>query len=137
MIIRRYSELITLHSFEDRLNYLNLQGLVGEETFGCHRYLNQMFYRSYEWKRIRDTVIIRDMGKDLAMDGYEIYGKILVHHMNPLSKDDIISANDLVINPEYLITTCKATHDLIHYGNPQSITKISVRKPNDTCPWRK
>lgn len=136
--IKTYSELISLTTFEDRYNYLRLDGNVGEETFGFDRYLNQKFYTSQEWKSIRDKIIIRDGGYDLGMEGYEIYGRILIHHMNPITKEDIQNRTDMLLNPEYLISTCKRTHDAIHYGG---IDLISNQLPierfkNDTCPWR-
>lgn len=138
-IIRTYSKLITLPTFEERFEYLRLDGVVGEETFGFDRYLNQEFYqRSQEWKRIRDFVIIRDQGCDLGIEGREIYGKILVHHMNPISKEDILNRSDFLLNPEYLICTLKSTHDAIHYGDENLLMKGPVvRRANDTCPWRK
>lgn len=137
--IKIYSELITLPTFEERYRYLKLDGVVGEDTFGFDRYLNQEFYqRDQEWKRIRDFVIIRDQGCDLGIEGREIRGKILVHHMNPITKDDILKRSDFLLNPEYLICTLKSTHDAIHYGDENLLMKGPVeRKPNDTCPWRK
>lgn len=139
MNIRTYSELITLPTFEERYRYLKLDGVVGEDTFGFDRYLNQEFYqRDQEWKRIRDFVIIRDQGCDLGVEGREIRGKILVHHMNPITKDDILKRSEFLLNPEYLICTLKSTHDAIHYGDENLLMKGPVeRKPNDTCPWRK
>lgn len=139
MNIRTYSELITLPTFEERYRYLKLDGVVGEDTFGFDRYLNQEFYqRDQEWKRIRDFVIIRDQGCDLGVEGREIRGKILVHHMNPITKEDILKRSEFLLNPEYLICTLKSTHDAIHYGDENLLMKGPVeRKPNDTCPWRK
>ena len=139
MNIRTYSELITFPTFEERYRYLKLDGVVGEDTFGFDRYLNQEFYqRDREWKRIRDFVIIRDQGCDLGVEGREIRGKILVHHMNPITKDDILKRSEFLLNPEYLICTLKSTHDAIHYGDENLLMKGPVeRKPNDTCPWRK
>lgn len=139
MNIKTYSELITLPTFEERYRYLKLDGVVGEDTFGFDRYLNQEFYqRDQEWKRIRDFVIIRDQGCDLGVEGREIRGKILVHHMNPITKDDILKRSEFLLNPEYLICTLKSTHDAIHYGDENLLMKGPVeRKPNDTCPWRK
>lgn len=137
--IRTYSELITLPTFEERYEYLRLDGVVCEETFGFDRYLNQEFYqRSQEWKRIRDYVIIRDQGCDLGIEGREIRGKILVHHMNPITKDDILQQSRFLLDPEYLICTLKSTHDAIHYGDENLLMKGPIeRKANDTCPWRK
>ena len=139
MNIKTYSELITFPTFEERYRYLKLDGVVGEGTFGFDRYLNQEFYqRDQEWKRIRDFVIIRDQGCDLGVEGREIRGKILVHHMNPITKDDILKRSEFLLNPEYLICTLKSTHDAIHYGDENLLMKGPVeRKPNDTCPWRK
>ena len=139
MNIKTYSEIITFPTFEERYRYLKLDGVVGEDTFGFDRYLNQEFYqRDQEWKRIRDFVIIRDQGCDLGVEGREIRGKILVHHMNPITKDDILKRSKFLLNPEYLICTLKSTHDAIHYGDENLLMKGPVeRKPNDTCPWRK
>lgn len=138
-IIRTYSELITLPTFEERYEYLRLDGAVCEETFGFDRYLNQEFYqRSNEWKRVRDLVIIRDQGCDLGIEGREIRGKILVHHMNPITKEDILKRSEFLLSPEYLICTSKSTHDAIHYGDENLLMKGPViRSANDTCPWRK
>lgn len=138
MIIRTYSELIRLPTFEERYQYLRLKGRVGEDTFGFDRYLNQMFYKSDEWLSIRDEVITRDNGCDLGIPGREIQERILIHHMNPITKDDILNRTDFLLNPEYLICTIKNTHDAIHYGNEQTLIKDPIqRRKNDTCPWRK
>lgn len=138
MSIKTYSELIKLPTFKERFNYLKLDGRVGEETFGFDRYLNQMFYKSPEWLEIRDRVIIRDQGCDLGLEDRRIYGRILIHHMNPITKSDILDRSDLLLNPEYLITTVKPTHDAIHYGNISSLGEDYVpRSKNDTCPWKK
>lgn len=138
MKIRTYSELITLQTFEERFEYLRLDGRVGEETFGFDRYLNQVFYKSKEWLQVRDQVIARDNGCDLGMEGHEIYSKILVHHMNPISKEDILQRSEWLLNPEYLICTIKNTHDAIHYGDQSLLITAPIeRRPNDTCPWRK
>lgn len=138
MSIKTYSELITLPTFEERFRYLRLRGAVGEDTFGFDRYLNQTFYRSAEWKRVRDLVIIRDNGCDLALEGHEIYGKILIHHMNPITVKDIRTASELLLNPDYLICVTHATHNAIHYGDEHLLVKAPIeRTPNDTCPWRK
>lgn len=137
--IKTYSELITLPTFKERYEYLRLDGIVCEETFGFDRYINQEFYqRSQEWKRIRDQVIIRDQGCDLGIEGREIRGKIIVHHMNPITKEDILTRSDFLLNPEYLICTLKSTHDAIHYGDENLLIKEPIiRTANDTCPWRK
>ena len=137
MSIRTYSELITLPTFKERYEYLKLDGRVGEETFGFDRYLNQAFYKSEEWRAVRDYVIIRDNGCDLGMEGHEIFGKILIHHMNPISKRDILDRSDLLLNPEYLISTIKNTHDAIHFGDENLLIVAPIeRRKNDTCPWK-
>lgn len=135
--IKTYSELITIPTFKERYEYLMLKGLVGEETFGYDRYLNQSFYKSREWMDIRDYVIIRDNGCDLGMPGHEIHGRILIHHMNPIKKEDILRRSKFLLDPEYLISTIKTTHDAIHYGDENLlIDEPIVRTKNDTCPWR-
>lgn len=137
MSIRTYSELILLPTFEERFKYLQLNGRVGDDTFGFDRYINQNFYRSAEWKRIRDQIIIRDNGCDLAFEGYEIYGRILIHHMNPITISDIKFSTEYLMNPEYLICVAHNTHNAIHYGDEkQIITGPIVRTKNDTCPWK-
>lgn len=137
MSIKTYSELIQYPTFEDRFKYLQLKGRVGEDTFGFDRYINQRFYRSVEWKRIRDQVILRDKGCDLGILGHEIYERVIIHHMNPISAKDISDATDYLLNPEYLICVSHLTHNAIHYGDESIlvITPIERRK-NDTCPWR-
>lgn len=139
MKIRTYEELSKLKTFEERYEYLKLDGVVGEETFGFDRYLNQQFYKyDPDWKKIRDEVIFRDDGCDLGIEGREINGLILVHHMNPITKDDILNRSEYLLNPNYLITTIKSTHDAIHYGSSDLLMKDPVvRSKNDTCPWRK
>lgn len=138
MTIRTYSELILLPTFEERFEYLRLDGRVGEDTFGFDRYLNQLFYRSYEWRKIRDYVIIRDNGCDLGVEGYNIYGKVLIHHMNPITARDIERRTDLLLDPEYLICVTHDTHNAIHYGDENLIIKAPIeRRPNDTCPWKR
>ena len=137
MSIRTYSELITLPTFKERYEYLKLNGRVGEETFGFDRYLNQAFYKSEEWRAVRDYVIVRDNGCDLGIKGHEIFGKILIHHMNPISKRDILDRSDLLLNPEYLICTIKNTHDAIHFGDENLLIVAPIeRRKNDTCPWK-
>lgn len=136
--LRTYTELKQLKTFEERYEYLKLDGQVGIDTFGFDRYLNQAFYRSPEWKSIRNQVIVRDNGCDLGIEGREIHTKILVHHMNPITKEDVLNRSDLLLNPEYLITTVKRTHDAIHYGDSETLIKDLIeRTANDTCPWRK
>lgn len=138
MRIRSYSDLRRLSTFEERYNYLCLNGRVGQDTFGFDRIFNQIFYRSREWKSVRDEVIIRDNGCDLGVEGYEINGRILIHHMNPISLDDIRENTDFLMNPEYLISTSHSTHNAIHYGDESLIIKAPVeRRPNDTCPWKR
>ena len=137
MSIRTYSELILLPAFEERFKYLQLNGRVGDDTFGFDRYINQNFYRSAEWKRIRDLVIMRDNGCDLALEGYEIYGRILIHHMNPITVKDVELSTEYLMNPEYLICVTHNTHNAIHYGDEKLINKGPVvRTKNDTCPWK-
>ena len=134
MKIRTYEELSKLKTFEERYEYLKLDGSVGEETFGYDRYLNQKFYKyDPDWKKIRDEVIFRDNGCDLGIEGREINGLILVHHMNPITKDDILNRSEYLLNPNYLITTIKSTHDAIHYGSSDLLMKDPVvRSKNDT-----
>ena len=137
MTIRTYSELIQLPTFEERFRYLRLKGSVGKETFGFDRYLNQNFYRSSAWKRVRDQVIVRDNGCDLGIDDRIIYGKILIHHMNPINDEDILNMTDILLNPEYLICVTLDTHNAIHYGDDDLLIKEPVvRFKNDTCPWK-
>lgn len=137
-IIRTYSELIKLPTFKERFEYLKLGGVIGEETFGFDRYLNQMFYKSREWKKLRNDIIVRDNGCDLAMPDHEIIDQtILIHHMNPLTKEDILNMTEFVLNPEYLICTILNTHNAIHYGNSDLLYQEPiVRYKNDMCPWR-
>ena len=137
MSIRTYSELITFSTFEERFKYLQLNGQVGESTFGFDRYMNQVFYRSQKWKSIRDFVIIRDCGCDLGVEGYDIHGKIIIHHMNPLSMRDIETESDFLLNPDFLICTTHNTHNAIHYGDEKLLVTAPIeRTKNDTCPWR-
>ena len=137
MSIKTYSELILFPTFEERFKYLQLNGRVGDDTFGFDRYINQNFYRSTEWKRIRDLVIMRDNGCDLALEGYEIYGRILIHHMNPITVKDVELSTEYLMNPEYLICVTHNTHNAIHYGDEKLINKGPiVRTKNDTCPWK-
>lgn len=135
--IRTYSELMELPTFEERFRYLQLNGTVGQDTFGFDRYLNQTFYRSKEWKKIRDYVIVRDNGCDLAMDGREIYDKIYIHHMNPIMIQDILHESEFLLDPEYLICVSHRTHNAIHYGDESLLYQGPIeRTPNDTCPWK-
>lgn len=136
--IKTYSELINLPTFEERYKYLRLQGSVGADTFGFDRYLNQQFYRSTEWKRIRDQVIIRDNGCDLGSEDRPIGGRIIIHHMNPITATDIHHATQMLLNPEYLICVSHSTHNAIHYGDEELLIPNPVeRSKNDTCPWKR
>ena len=136
-IIRSYSELRRITTFEERYKYLQLGGIVGKDTFGFDRYLNQIFYRSQKWRSIRDQVILRDNGCDLGVEGYDIYGRILIHHMNPITLEDIEKESDFLLNPEYLICTTHNTHNAIHYGDEKLLITAPIeRTKNDTCPWR-
>lgn len=137
--IRNYTELSKLKTFKERYEYLRLDGQVGEETFGFDRYLNQMFYKSDEWKRVRNYVIIRDNGCDLGIPDRKIIDSmILVHHMNPITKTDILEKSEILLDPEYLITTVKPTHDAVHYGDESLLGEELVeRSKNDTCPWKR
>ena len=138
MNIRTYSELSKLKTFKERFTYLRLNGFVGKETFGFDRYLNQVFYKSAKWKSIRDSVIVRDNGCDLGIEGREIYGKIIIHHMNPITIQDIEQESDFLLDPEFLISTVHETHNAIHYGDENLLILAPIeRKPNDTCPWRR
>lgn len=137
-MIRTYSELSKFQTFEERYRYLKLDGVIGQETFGFDRYLNQLFYTSKEWRFVRDKVIIRDNGCDLGIEEYEINGHmILIHHMNPITVDDILARKDYIFDPEFLICTTKRTHNAIHYGDESLLPqKPVIRRKNDTCPWR-
>ena len=138
MKIRNYTELSRLSTFEERYQYLRLNGSVGKETFGFDRYLNQVFYqRSQKWKSIRDRVILRDLGCDLGVEGFEIYGKVLVHHMNPITLYDLEHETEFLIDPEFLICTTHNTHNAIHYSDESLLITAPVeRRPYDTCPWK-
>ena len=137
MIIKTYSELSKLETFKERYQYLKLDGIVGEETFGFDRYLNQILYKSDEWQSCRNNIIIRDDGCDLGCEGFEVHGRILIHHINPITVEDIVNRNPNVFDPENLILTSHNTHQAIHYGNEDLlIQEPIVRSKNDTCPWR-
>lgn len=139
-MIRTYSELIKIPTFIERYNYLKLSDRIGEETFGFDRYINQAFYHSSEWKKLRAEIIARDFGCDLAFKTREIPKgtKVFIHHMNPIDVNDILCSSDYLTNPEFLITTIKLTHDAIHYGDESLLfdEEPVIRMPNDTCPWR-
>ena len=138
MTLKTYSELSKLKTFEDRFQYLRLDGIVGEETFGFDRYLNQILYKSDKWKQCRRGIIIRDNGFDLGCEGYEVHGRILIHHINPITVDDIVNRNPKVFDPEYLILTSHNTHQAIHYGNEDLLVAAPIeRSKNDTSPWRR
>ena len=138
--IRTYTELMRLPTFLERYRYLKLGGAVGETTFGWERYINQDFYTSYEWRRFRREIILRDNGCDLGVEGHEYVGNelIFIHHMNPIDTSDIVYKTEFLMNPEYVISCRKSTHDAIHYGDESLITVYEpiVRSPNDTCPWK-
>ena len=138
--IRTYSELIKLPTFLERYRYLKIGGKVGEETFGWERYLNQKFYTSYEWRKFRREIIIRDLGCDLAHSDHPFgeHETIFIHHMNPIETRDIVEQTQFLMNPEYVVACRKLTHDAIHYGDESLITpyELVVRTPNDTCPWK-
>ena len=137
MSIRTYSELITIPTFEGRFEYLQLKGSVGKDTFGYDRYLNQVLYRSPEWKRLRNQIIIRDAGCDLACDGYDVYGKVLIHHLNPITVEDVLARSRKVFDPDNLVCVSHNTHNAIHYGDVYLlVTGPIIRTKNDTCPWR-
>lgn len=134
--IRKYSELKRFKNFEDRFDYLNLAGVPFARTFGSHRYLNQALYTSDRWKKIRDLVIVRDNGCDLGIEGYDIDDRIIVHHMNPISIDDVLEERDCVFDPDNLICTSRVSHKAIHYGDLSLIPRLPIeRKPGDTKLW--
>lgn len=136
---KSYSEMITMSEFDDRFRYAKLDGQVGMDTFGFDRYLNQQLYRSKEWKRLRDQIIIRDNGCDLGVPGHEISGKIYIHHLNPLSPEDITESTEKLFDPDNLVCVSAETHNAIHYGDESILekNKIVERSPGDTCPWKR
>ena len=135
--MKTYQELISFATFEDRFNYLKLSGVVGDETFGCKRWVNQIFYKSPEWLSFRDRVIRRDNGCDLGIDGREIFGSIIIHHINPITLEDIVERDPKVFDMNNAICTMLSTHNAIHYGDTNNLILDPVeRKANDTCPWR-
>lgn len=137
-IIRTYSELLKLPSFEERFTYLMETSSIGEIKFGHDRYLNQAFYNSGEWKSVRNFVIIRDNGCDLGMPDYPIIGMVIVHHMNRITEEDILKRSRYILDPEYLICVSRKTHHAITYGDPSSLPKKQIERfRNDTCPWKK
>lgn len=136
--MRNYEELSHILDFNERFEYLKLDGIIGDSTFGFDRYINQRFYRSKEWLSVRDFVIVRDEGMDMGTPDHPIHGRILVHHMNPISIKDISDATEFLLNPEYLICVSHNTHNAIHYGDSSLLPGgIFERRPNDTCPWRR
>lgn len=138
MNVKTYSELITFTTFVDRYNYLKIDGEVGKETFGFSRYLNQDFYHSKEWLKFRDSIIVRDMGCDLALNGYEIYESIIIHHLNPITGYDIVNRSKCIFDPENAVCTKLSTHNAVHYGDETLlITSPIERVKDDTCPWRR
>ena len=137
MSIKTYSELITIPTFEERFEYLQLKGSVGKDTFGYDRHLNQVLYRSPEWKRLRNQIIIRDCGCDLACEGYSIHSKVLIHHLNPITVEDVLARSRKVFDPDNLVCVSHNTHNAIHYGDVDLlVTGPIIRTKNDTCPWR-
>lgn len=136
MQTRTFTELSRLPTFEDRYRYLALRGQVGASTFGFDRWVNQQFYRSRQWKQIRQHIILRDNGCDLGVEGYDIYDRIIIHHMNPMDVDDIVHSDDSILDPEFLISTAHATHNAIHYGDEKLLPRpLAVREPGDTALW--
>lgn len=134
---KSYTELITIPTYLGRFEYLQLKGAVGKDTFGYDRYLNQVLYRSPEWKRLRRDIIIRDNACDLAFKGYDIRERVLIHHINPITVDDVVNRNPMVFDPNNLICVTHMTHNAIHYGDADLlITGPIIRTPNDTCPWK-
>ena len=138
MMNKSYLELIQIPTFQERYEYLKIGGRIGEETFGFDRYLNQTLYRSSEWKRFRRQIIIRDKGCDLGCEGYELYDKILIHHINPITIDDVLKRASCIFDPNNVICTSLNTHNAIHYGDSELlVTEPIERTKNDTCPWKK
>lgn len=138
-MLKTYTELSRIASFEDRFLYLQLKGEVGESTFGFDRFLNQQFYRSADWKRIRNHVIARDLGRDLGVEGFDISEKIIIHHMNPIGQKDVLDRTEFLLDPEFLICVSHDTHNALHFGDIRLLDKNKVieRKPGDTCPWKR
>lgn len=137
MNTKSYSELTQLPTFKERLDYLKLDGIVGEETFGIARWLNQKFYHSYEWRKFRNEIIARDNGTDLGVEGHDIPGQVIIHHLNPITYDDILERHPCVLDPENAISVSANTHRAIHYSDDELLTLGPVvRQPNDMCPWK-
>lgn len=138
MSIKTYSELIRIPTFEERFDYLKVGSKIGEDTFGFDRYLNQIFYRSPEWKELRRFVILRDDGCDLAFRDLPISGRVYIHHLNPISADDVKTRSEILLNPEFLVCTSFNTHQALHFGDKNLLPKEPIeRSRNDTCPWKK
>lgn len=138
MSIKTYSELITLPTFEERYRYLRIRGCVGREIFGHDRYLNQILYTSPEWRSFRRDIILRDNGLDLGCNGFDIFGRVIVHHINPITVEDVLNRSPQVFDPDNVICCSHNTHQAIHYGDESLLPLLPPeRKPNDTCPWRK
>lgn len=138
MEIKCYSELKKLKTFNERFNYLKLDGVIGEETFGYDRILNQVLYKSKKWREVRNEVLVRDNGNDLGVEGYQISGKAIIHHMNPITVDDVLNEREWIYDPEYLITVSNTTHNAIHYSSGDILPKDPIeRSKNDTCLWKK
>lgn len=136
-MIRTYSELIRIPTFKDRFEYLKLNGDVGESTFGFDRYLNQIFYRSKEWRQLRNEIIVRDNACDMALNGHELFDKIIIHHMNPITQEAIVHRDETILDPDYLVCVSPITHNAIHYGSFELINNnYTERKPGDTLLWR-
>ena len=137
MNTKSYSELTQLPTFKERFDYLKLDGIVGEETFGIARWLNQKFYHSYEWRKFRNEIIARDNGMDLGVEGHDIPGQVIIHHLNPITYDDILERHPCVLDPENAISVSANTHRAIHYSDDELLTLgPAVRQPNDMCPWK-
>lgn len=135
-MIRRYRDLRSLRTHQERFAYLKLGGTVGEATFGHERWMNQEFYRSTEWRQIRHHVIARDLGCDLGIDGYEIHDRVYIHHMNPMTAEEIAHGDGSILDPEYLITVTHRTHNAIHYGSEKLLPQpMVIRRPGDTKLW--
>ena len=133
-----YTELSKLTTFNERFNYLKLDGIVGEETFGYDRILNQLLYKSKKWRKVRDEVLIRDNGGDLGLEDYPINGRAIIHHINPITVEDVLNNKPEIFDPEYLITVSNSTHNAIHFSNENNLQKDPIeRTQNDTCLWRK
>lgn len=137
-ISKNYDELIKLKTFDERFEYLKLNGIIGEDTFGMNRWLNQKFYTSREWRNFRNKIITRDNGCDLGLDGFDIYGTIMIHHIVPITYDDLLNKTEMILDESNVICVSFETHNAIHYGDINLLTRQSMdRKPYDTCPWKR